>query len=173
MTSTDNLFRKPSSILTGSKRKFAESPPSSSYKSAKTTTNGSPRAAIVEDDNVEVVAGPELPTENGVLPEEEVDDDKEGRFFGSGVSADTRNALDYVAGLDGEEEMVEELVDRAWLRRMAVGFEKRITRNAELRSRFEGEPEKYVGWLLSSLNFRTFLLLWTTFHQSETDTFYN
>jgi Catenin-beta-like, Arm-motif containing nuclear len=31
------------------------------------------------------------------------------------------------------------------LRKMAVRFEKGISRNAEVRARWEGEPEKYVG----------------------------
>jgi beta-catenin-like protein 1 len=140
MTSIDDLFRKSSSsVATGSKRKFPEPPiaPSpSTYKSAKVTTNGSPHTPTVEDDDPDVEAGPELPPEN--------EEDEEGRFFGSGVGKDTREALDYVEGLE-EDAVAEEVIDVAWLRKMAVGFEKRISRNAELRSRFEGEPEKYVG----------------------------
>jgi len=140
MTSVDDLFRKPSSVATGSKRKFPESPvpPSpSTYKSAKVTTNGSPHTPTVEDDDPDVEAGPELPPEN--------EEDEEGRFFGSGVDKDTKEAMDYVEGVDGEDAVAEELIDAAWLRKMAIGFERRITRNAELRSRFDGEPEKYVG----------------------------
>jgi beta-catenin-like protein 1 len=141
MTSVDELFRKPStsSVSTGNKRKLSEPqiPIASSYKSAKVSTNVSPHTPTVEDDDVELAAGPELPPET--------DEDEEGRFFGSGVSANTREALDYVEGVDGEDEVAEEVVDVAWLRKMAVGFERRITRNAELRTKFEQEPEKYVG----------------------------
>jgi beta-catenin-like protein 1 len=141
MRSVDDLFRKPSSsVATGSKRKFPEPPASpspSSYKSAKVTTNGSPHAPTAEDDDPDAEAGPELPPEN--------EEDEEGRFFGSGVDKGTREAMDYVEGVDGEDAVAEEVIDAAWLRKMAIGFERRITRNAELRSRFDGEPEKYVG----------------------------
>jgi beta-catenin-like protein 1 len=148
MTSIDDLFSKPSSsVSTSNKRKFPDpsifssSPSSSTHKSAKLTTNGSPHTPTVEEDDDDIAAGPSLPrgTEN------DADADDEGRFFGSGVSADTRNALDYVESVEGEDGVAEELIDTAWLRKMAVGFERRITRNAELRTRFEGEPEKYVG----------------------------
>lgn len=152
MTSVDDLFRKPSSsIAAGSKRKIPAPPlpsPSSAYKSAKTSTTGSPHApaAAAEDDEYDgdadddVAAGPELPPET-----HDADEDGDGRFFGSGVSADARNALDYVDDADGEDAVAEEVIDGAWLKRLAVGFERRIARNAELRARFEGEPEKYVA----------------------------
>ncbi len=154
MASIDDLFRKPtSSISTTNKRKFPDHTSSSAYKSAKTSTNGTPHTPTVEDsDDADIEAGPFLPTtETDTAAEEEEDDDEEGRFFGSGVSADTRQALDYVEGAgNGEQEAEEEeIIDAAWLRRMAVGFERRITKNAELRARFEAEPEKYVGVLFS------------------------
>ncbi len=155
MASIDDLFRKPtSSMSTTNKRKFPDHTSSSAYKSAKTSTNGSPYRPTVEDsDDAAIEAGPSLPpteTDNAAEEDEE-DDDEEGRFFGSGVSADTRQALDYVEGAgNGEQEAgEEEVIDVAWLRRMAVGFERRITKNAELRARFEAEPEKYVGLLFS------------------------
>ena len=152
MTSVDGLFQNlpSSSVSTGSKRKFPEPPnlpPPTAYKAVKVSTNGTPHTPTVEDDDPDVAAGPEP------LPEtDEAEGDVEGRFFGSGVSADTRNALDYVEGVDGDD-MAEEVIDGAWLRRMAVRFERRITRNAELRTRFEGEPEKYVGLLVHFLFF--------------------
>ena len=158
MTSVDELFRRPSSpsssISISNKRKFPESanysPLASNHKSVKLTANGSPHKPTVEDElttnEEDILAGPSPPPANDTEAEGE---DEEGRFFGSGVSADTRNALDYVGGVDaagaeggGAEE--EEVIDTAWLRRMAIGFEKKINKNAELRGRFEGKPEKYV-----------------------------
>lgn len=156
MTSIDELFRKPSStstassVLTGNKRKYPEPPsfpsPSSTYKSAKTTANGSPHsfAPTVEDNDDDIEAGPALP------PEAEEEDD-EGRFFGSGVSAHTKDALDYVEGVEGEDATAEEVIDGAWLRKMAIGLEKRVNKNAELRAKFGGEPEKYVRLALAFL----------------------
>jgi beta-catenin-like protein 1 len=148
MTSVDDLFRKPSASSsgpTGSKRKLPETPshpPSTFYKSPKLTTNGTPHTPTVEDDEDDVLAGPALPPDPNNDEEEAGDEDEEGRFFGSGVSADTKDALDYVEGVDGGEE--ESVVDGVWLRRTAVGFERRINKNAEMRAKWEGEAEKYV-----------------------------
>ena len=40
-----------------------------------------------------------------------------------------------------------EKVDIAWLRKLALNFEKRISKNSELRAKFEDKPEKYVQGL--------------------------
>ena len=37
-----------------------------------------------------------------------------------------------------------EKIDSVWLRKTALGFEKRISQNAELRAKFEEDPEKLV-----------------------------
>lgn len=37
-----------------------------------------------------------------------------------------------------------EKVDIAWLRKLALNFERRISKNAELRAKYEGTPAKYV-----------------------------
>jgi len=41
-----------------------------------------------------------------------------------------------------------EKADSAWIRKLALNFEKKITKNAELRAKFEGDPQKYV-WGIS------------------------
>lgn len=38
----------------------------------------------------------------------------------------------------------EERIDAAWVRKIALNFEKRISKNSELRAKFELTPEKYV-----------------------------
>lgn len=38
----------------------------------------------------------------------------------------------------------EEAVDAGWLKKTALAFERKITRNAELRARHEGEPAKFI-----------------------------
>ena len=48
-----------------------------------------------------------------------------------------------------------EKVDLAWLRKLALNFEKRISKNTELRAKFESTPQKYVAtvssvWWISS-----------------------
>ena len=37
-----------------------------------------------------------------------------------------------------------EKFDSAWVRRFALNFERRISKNAELRGKFENDPQKYV-----------------------------
>lgn len=157
MASVDDLFRKPNAPL---KRKL-EDPTSSflqqqkqqSHKAAKlnngdsphaSTTNGS-KTAFSEDGNLDaedddIEAGPALPPENA---EDEPDEDDEGRFFGGGVSKQERQVLDYIE--ENEAAEVEEKIDSAWLRKVAIGFERKINKNAELRAKYEDEPMKFVG----------------------------
>jgi beta-catenin-like protein 1 len=77
------------------------------------------------------------------LPPEDDEFDEEGRFFGSGVSKDTQGWIDYVNERD--EETKVEKVDTAWLRKTALSFEKKISKNAELRAKFEGDPQKFMS----------------------------
>lgn len=37
-----------------------------------------------------------------------------------------------------------EKIDITWLRKTALNFERRISKNAELRAKFDNEPQKYV-----------------------------
>ena len=149
MTSIDDLFRKPNAP---GKRKL-ESPssldPTELYsKSAKLSKGSSPHSngkhTTVDDepDLDEVDAGPELP------PEEDIPDDEEGRFFGGGVTQGTRDALDYIEGREGDEEDAEEVIDAAWLRKMALNFEKKLSKNAEMRAKYDGSPERWVRLLI-------------------------
>ncbi|OAX78878.1 hypothetical protein ACJ72_06807 [Emergomyces africanus] len=143
MANIDDLFKKP---LLPSKRKPEPLRDASEvYKSAKVGANGdasSRRSAAVEDaldDEDEV--GPELPPDFN--PDEDIPDDEEGRFFGGGISRDTAGALDFVEKLD-QGDTGPEKIDSVWLRRLALNFEKRISKNAELRAKFENEPQKQV-----------------------------
>jgi beta-catenin-like protein 1 len=114
------------------------------YKASRLSADGeSSRRARVEDepardDNDNEDFGPEMP------PEDDAGDDEEGRFFGGGISKQESQILDYVdeAEADGN---AQEKIDIAWLRRMALNFEKHITKNAELRAKFESEPQKFIS----------------------------
>lgn len=138
MTSVDDLFKKPGPS-SSNKRKFETPDAQAVYKATKLSSSSSPNgthAATVEDggdDDVE--AGPELP------PDE--DDDEDGRFFGSGVTKDGEEALDYLDEQDGEE-FKEEVIDSAWLRRLATSFDKKVAKNAQLRARYENDPAKFI-----------------------------
>ena len=144
MTSVDDLFRR-SNLSSGStKRKFEAPDPQQAYKATKLSSDSSPNGthvngATVEDDEDvdDIEAGPELP------PDEE-HDDEEGRFFGDGVTRDAADALDYIDEQDGDG-FKEEKIDSAWLRRLAVSFEKKVKKNAELRARFESEPSRFMS----------------------------
>ena len=116
------------------------------YKAAKLGSNGHPKsngkAAAVEDDDDDV-AGPSAPPDDEEDYGPDIPDDEEGRFFGGGISKDESEILDY---MDGQEsaEIVPEKIDSAWLRKLALNFEKRITKNAELRAKFENDPQKFI-----------------------------
>ena len=146
MTSVDDLFKRPSLPGGSIKRKFEAPDPHFAYKTAKLSPNSQSNSddklqARVEEeadaDDVEV--GPSLP------PEDE-DEDDEGRFFGGGVTKDAAQALDYLNDYDGEGELLsEEKIDSAWLKRLAVSFEKKLKKNVELRARYEMEPQKFMA----------------------------
>jgi beta-catenin-like protein 1 len=144
MTSVDDLFKKPNLPLGSTKRKFEAPDAQQAYKATKLSSNDSPNGhrsngATVEDaeEDDDIEAGPTLP------PDDE-GDDEEGRFFGGGVTENTAEALDYIDQQD-EDGFKEESVDSAWLRRLSVSFEKKVNRNAELRARYESEPQKFMA----------------------------
>lgn len=113
----------------------------------------------------DIVAGPELPPGE---EEQLSDDDDEGRFFGGGLTKDTADVMDFIDKQDKDETVrleapfatvearlsgfmqISEKVDIAWLRKLALNFEKRISKNTELRAKFEDRPEKYVRGLYTS-----------------------
>ncbi len=88
-------------------------------------------------------AGPSAPPDDEDYGPD-IPDDEEGRFFGGGVTQEENEILDY---MDSQEsaEIAPEKIDSAWLRKLALNFEKKITKNAELRAKFESEPQKFMG----------------------------
>ena len=109
-----------------------------------------------EEDLADVEAGPEIP----MGEEDEAADDEDGRFFGGGVTKGTAEVLDFLDEREGEDDVgwtisqyqrrpsnvvqAPEKFDLPWLRKLALNFEKRISKNAELRAKFEDTPQKYV-----------------------------
>ena len=87
------------------------------------------------------VAGPERPPDEE--PNEPDDDDEEGRFFGGGVNNNTAEVLDIIEERD-KEGFVPDKFDISWLRKLALNFERKISRNAELRAKYEDEPQKFM-----------------------------
>jgi beta-catenin-like protein 1 len=147
MTSIDDLFKKPNLPTTGKRKLEPLTDAAQIYKSAKVSANGDVKSrrghASVEDAPDDEEEGPQLPAEEGD-DNYGSDDDEEGRFFGGGVDAGTKDALDYIDEQD-KEPYVEEKYDLSWLRKAALNFEKRISKNAELRAKFEDDPLKFMG----------------------------
>jgi beta-catenin-like protein 1 len=124
------------------------------YKSARLNgSSSSSRHTRVEEqptDDDDVEAGPAPPLEDGGdegdygpdMPPDDDDDEEGGRFFGGGVTAQEAQVLDY---LDDVNEIALEKMDVAWLRRTAISFEKKISRNAEQRAKFEDDPAKFIA----------------------------
>ncbi|KAL2172320.1 hypothetical protein VTG60DRAFT_6159 [Thermothelomyces hinnuleus] len=164
MTSIDELFQK--SGLPSKRKLDPVRDPTEIYKSAKLSSSSSTsnRHARVDDPTDDAEAGPQPPPDNEgeaedgdygpTMPpdEDEPGDDDEGRFFGGGITRTEREILDYVdsatggGGRGGAAAVPdeEETIDLAWLKRTALGFEKKISRNAELRARYESEPARFI-----------------------------
>ncbi|KAF7552369.1 hypothetical protein G7046_g7427 [Stylonectria norvegica] len=148
MVSVDEVFKH--SGVSAKRKLDPVRDPNEVYKSAKLNANGSNRHSHVDDalpdDIDDSEAGPAPPPEN----EEEGDfgpdlppDDDEDRFFGGGITQQESEILDYVDGADAQT--APEKIDAAWLRKTALNFEKHITKNAELRAKFEDQPNKFIS----------------------------
>lgn len=140
-TSIDELFK--GHTTNGTKRKLETvRNPEEVYKAAKRAANGTSRNVSIDnqqdEDEDDREAGP-------ALPPDDVADDEEGRFFGGGISKDTANVLDYLDEQDGADDAEPEKIDAAWLRRLALNFERKISKNAELRAKYEDEPQKFMA----------------------------
>ncbi|KAI0474332.1 Catenin-beta-like protein [Xylaria cf. heliscus] len=152
MTSIDELF-KASGV--GNKRKLEPlRDPNEIYKSARLNGNSSRHASVEDEqpvDDNDIEAGPAPPPADGddgdygpdMPPDDDDDDEEGGRFFGGGVTAQEVQVLDYLD--DTEADLAPEKMDVAWLRRTAISFEKKISRNAEQRAKFEHDPAKFIA----------------------------
>ncbi|KAI1118506.1 Catenin-beta-like protein [Nemania sp. NC0429] len=150
MSSIDELF-KASGV--GNKRKLEPlRDPNEFHKSARRNGSSSRHDNDPRVDDSTVAAAAEPPpdgddhTEDDYgpgLPPDDDDDEEGGRFFGSGVTAQEAQVLDYLDG--NEAELAPEKRDVAWLRRTAISFEKKISRNAEQRAKFEDDPAKFIA----------------------------
>ncbi|KAL4878273.1 Catenin-beta-like protein [Aspergillus karnatakaensis] len=145
MTSIDELFKKPLSSASAKRKLDASQVPNELYKAAKFEANGdvkSGKTPMVEDEEEDDgMAGPELPPD---FESEDIPDDEEGRFFGGGMERETAQAMNYIDEQD-QGETVNEKFDVTWLRRFALNFEKKISKNAELRGKFENDPQKFMA----------------------------
>ncbi|XMA07689.1 hypothetical protein WAI453_000480 [Rhynchosporium graminicola] len=147
MSSLDDLFKKPA--IPSNKRKLqASRDPNEIYKSAKLASNSHAKSngkqtTVSEEDN-DMEAGPSAPPDDEEDYSPDIPDDEEGRFFGGGVTKEENEILDY---MDGQEsaDVEPEKINSSWLRKMALNFEKKISKNAELRAKFEGDPRKFMG----------------------------
>ncbi|KAI9734402.1 MAG: hypothetical protein M1834_002509 [Cirrosporium novae-zelandiae] len=141
MTSVDELFKKP--FLPSNKRKLDQfANPNETNKSPKLSENGDVKGhhwSTVEEDDEDQEAGPELPPD-----EEGPIDEEDAKYFGGGITKETAEVLDYLEEQE-QAEPAPEKIDSAWLRRLALNFEKRISKNAELRAKHEGDPQKFMG----------------------------
>jgi beta-catenin-like protein 1 len=126
------------------------------HKFARHNGTSSSRHARVEDDkptdNDNVETGPSPPPEDDeegdygpAAPPEEEEDEEGGRFFGGGVTAQEAQVLDYLDDTTAPVDLAPEKMDIAWLRRTALSFEKKISRNAEQRAKFEDDPAKFIS----------------------------
>ncbi|KAJ0349383.1 hypothetical protein COL154_002221 [Colletotrichum chrysophilum] len=118
------------------------------FKSAKLSASESisRHAQVEEEADDDDIAGPAPPPDDDADdygPEMPPDEDDEGRFFGGGITKQESEILDYVDGR-GENSATSEKIDAAWVRKAALNFEKRITKNAELRAKFANEPQKFI-----------------------------
>ncbi|KHN98667.1 DUF1716 domain-containing protein [Metarhizium album ARSEF 1941] len=139
MASVDDIFKNSG---VPSKRKLeAIKHPNEIYKVSKLSVEDAGRGAHVRaqpgDDQD---FGPAMPPDD----EDEAGDDEEGRFFGGGISKQESQILDFVDEA-GDAARAPDKVDATWLRKTVLNFEKHITKNAELRAKHAGDPQKFIS----------------------------
>ncbi|MCJ1281133.1 hypothetical protein MMC26_000451 [Xylographa opegraphella] len=145
MASIDDLFKRPT--IPSQKRKLsATKDPNEIYKSIKLNDKANARTngqTTVEDDPEEDddVAGPDLPPDM----EDEAENEEDGRFFGGGITSETADVLDFIDERDQDAVAKPETIDSGWVRKLALNFERKISKNAELRAKFESTPQKFMG----------------------------
>ncbi|ROT40931.1 DUF1716-domain-containing protein [Sodiomyces alkalinus F11] len=150
MTSVDELFKNVGS--SGKRKLDPVRDPNEIYKSAKLSAsdrNSRHDRVANENEDVDMEAGPAPPpTDEGDTgdygPEPPPDEDDEGRFFGGGVSREQVQALDFVEAR-GDDAALSVEIGATWLRKTALVFEKLINKNAELRAKYEQEPQKFIA----------------------------
>ncbi|KAG9502290.1 hypothetical protein J7337_005117 [Fusarium musae] len=145
MASVDDIFK--SSGISGKRKLDPIRDPNEIYKSAKINANGSNRHAQVndapdEDEDMEAGPAPPPADDEDFGPDLPPDDD-EGRFFGGGITKQESEILDYVEEADAGQ--APEKIDVAWLRKTLTNLERHINKNAELRAKFEDQPQKFIG----------------------------
>ncbi|PNP61124.1 hypothetical protein FNYG_14212 [Fusarium nygamai] len=145
MASVDDIFK--SSGISGKRKLDPIRDPNEIYKSAKINANGSNRHAQVneapdEDEDMEAGPAPPPADDEDFGPDLPPDDD-EGRFFGGGITKQESEILDYVEEADAGR--APEKIDAAWLRKTLTNLERHINKNAELRAKFEDQPQKFIG----------------------------
>ncbi|KYK58140.1 hypothetical protein DCS_05153 [Drechmeria coniospora] len=158
MASVDDIFKTDlakSAGLSGKRKLEPAKDPNEIYKSSKRAADDSRRHARVQNGDDEEEAGPSPPADDdteagpGLPPQDDDDgdngDDEEGRFFGGGISQQESRVLDYVDGAAAEADRVTDKIDIGWLRKTAANLDKHIAKNAELRAKFEAEPQKFIG----------------------------
>ncbi|KAL8937577.1 MAG: hypothetical protein Q9211_003613 [Gyalolechia sp. 1 TL-2023] len=137
--------------LPSNKRKLeVTQDPNAVYKATKITAkgdvkrNGNARVENADEndgDDDDMEAGPALPP-NEI---EEAIDDEEGRFFGGGITSNTADVLNFIDERDKDDDAKAEKIDSTWVRKLALNFERRISKNSELRAKFEADPQKFMG----------------------------
>ncbi|KAL2824792.1 Catenin-beta-like protein [Aspergillus cavernicola] len=146
MVSVDELFKKPLAAASAKRKLDTTKDPNELYKAAKLDANddvkSKGKAPMVEDEEEDDgEAGPELPPD---FESDDIPDDDEGRFFGGGMERETAQAMNYIDEQD-KSDFEDEKYDVAWLRRFALNFERKISKNAELRGKFENDPQKFMA----------------------------
>ncbi|KAK9370546.1 Catenin-beta-like protein [Lipomyces kononenkoae] len=74
--------------------------------------------------------------------DEPLEDDEGGRFFGSGLTEEQHEYLDYVDMHENQAE--DEKYDAAWVRRQITKLNRIMQRNSQLRAKFYDKPQKFL-----------------------------
>ncbi|KAK6338653.1 hypothetical protein TWF696_009464 [Orbilia brochopaga] len=153
MSGFESLFKKPALPPTSKNLKRKLEPPIESpndrYKATRIELSGKGKARTTvedapDDDDTRDTAMDTSADGDSFAAEadEDIEDEEGGRFFGGGITEREKEILDYMD--DEVDDPGPEKIDAAYLRRLAVSFERKINKNAEMRAKFEDDPAKFM-----------------------------
>ncbi|KAK9467551.1 Catenin-beta-like protein [Lipomyces arxii] len=141
MTDINSLFKKSSESSTAGpatkKRRLDDlSSLLDKYKSGTSDDSSLPGPSKVRDDLDDNVA------ENADLPDEPLEDEEGGRFFGGGLSEEQKDVIDFVNNYD--DQLGDEKYDKVWIRKQISKLDRIIKRNTQQRVKFYDNPSKFL-----------------------------
>ncbi|KAF7301706.1 DUF1716 domain-containing protein [Mycena indigotica] len=149
----DDLFKVPK--LPPGKRKLPDNPSMEMLKKLKMDTVSQPVSASSSNGNSRKATVEEVADEDEVMEDANdfapggdadyfVEEDDEGRFFGSGLSSEQKEILNIFDNAGEGMQDDPDALSITSIRRMLLRFERAVNKNQDHRSKYPDDPTKFI-----------------------------